>query len=74
MEKWVIFAQITPYLTASEATGTISLSQNSSPKLLQEQGMRLLFGVGIIWCVAMFVAVALCRAASSQDVREQVGD
>lgn len=36
--------------------------------------MGLLFGAGIIWCVAMFVAVALCRAASSQDVREQVGD
>lgn len=36
--------------------------------------MGLLFGVAIIWCIAMFVAVALCRAASSQDVRQQVGD
>jgi hypothetical protein len=36
--------------------------------------MSLLFGVGVFWCVAMFVAVALCRAASSQDMRKQVGD
>lgn len=74
MEKAVITAQITVDLTVSEGKGTISLSPKSSPKSLQEHGMRLLFGVGIIWCVAMFVAVALCRAASSQDVREQVGD
>ncbi|GEM_PF-2802701 len=36
--------------------------------------MGLLFWVAIVWCVAMFVAVALCRAASPPDIREQVGD
>ena len=36
--------------------------------------MRLLFGVGILWCIAMFIALALCRAAGSQEAHEQVGD
>lgn len=33
--------------------------------------MRLVFALSLLWCVAMFVAVALCRAAGASDIQEQ---
>ena len=33
--------------------------------------MRWLFGISLLWCVAMFVAVALCRAAGLSDAVER---
>lgn len=33
--------------------------------------MRWVFGLSLLWCVAMLVAVALCRAASVSDVHER---
>jgi len=33
--------------------------------------MRWLFGISLLWCLAMFVAVALCRAAGLNDVGER---
>jgi hypothetical protein len=32
--------------------------------------MRWVFALSLLWCVAMFIAVALCRAAGSSDVHE----
>jgi hypothetical protein len=36
--------------------------------------MRWLLGITVFWCVAMFVAVALCRAAGTSDVHEHASD
>jgi len=36
--------------------------------------MRVLLGLSLLWCLAMFVALALCRAAGTNDVREQPSD
>jgi hypothetical protein len=33
--------------------------------------MRWVFGLSLLWCVAMLVALALCRAASVSDVHER---
>jgi hypothetical protein len=33
--------------------------------------MRWLFGLSLLWCVAMLVAIALCRAAGAGDIHEQ---
>ena len=33
--------------------------------------MRWVFGLSLLWCVAMLVAVALCRAARVSDVHER---
>lgn len=43
----------------------------SAPTLFLETFMRWLFGLSLLWCVAMFVAIALCRAAGASDVHEQ---
>jgi hypothetical protein len=32
--------------------------------------MRWLFGISLFWCVAMIVAIALCRAAGVSDIHE----
>jgi len=36
--------------------------------------MRWLFGISLVWCLAMFVALALCRAAGLSDVVERTGE
>ena len=36
--------------------------------------MYWLFGLTVLWCCAMFVAVALCRAAGASEVHETVAD
>lgn len=36
--------------------------------------MRWLFGLTILWCAAMFVAIALCRAAGASEIRESATD
>ena len=33
--------------------------------------MRWVFALSLLWSAAMFVAVALCRAAGASDVQEQ---
>ena len=45
------------------------LPRNPIPlESLEESSMRWVFALSLIWCVAMFVAVALCRAAGASDV------
>lgn len=34
--------------------------------------MRWVLGLSLLWCVAMLVAVALCRAAGAGEVHERV--
>jgi len=41
---------------------------------LEESPMRWVFALSLIWCIAMFVAVALCRAAGASDVHERAID
>jgi hypothetical protein len=36
--------------------------------------MRWLLGLSLLWCVAMLVAIALCRAAGSSDIHGQATD
>jgi len=33
--------------------------------------MRWVFALSVLWCIAMFVAVALCRAAGASDLHER---
>jgi hypothetical protein len=33
--------------------------------------MRWVFGLSLLWCVAMVVALALCRAAGVSEAQEQ---
>lgn len=33
--------------------------------------MRWVFALSLLWCMAMFVAVALCRAAGASDAHER---
>lgn len=33
--------------------------------------MRWVFALSVLWCIAMFVAVALCRAAGASDIHER---
>jgi len=35
--------------------------------------MRWVLGLSLLWCVAMLIAVALCRAAGASDVHERAG-
>jgi hypothetical protein len=65
---------ITLDLTASGRNSRIErhFPEIQSPKrVLEESCMRWVFGLSLLWCVAMFVAVALCRAAGASEVHER---
>ena len=33
--------------------------------------MRWVFGLSLLWCIAMLVTLALCRAAGASDIHER---